>query len=466
VAFILSVTLGSALTASQLRHPDSPGLPRLAIDNLPPPVRAGLERAYDDARARDASAVGRLAMMLHAYEQYRSADACYRIARQLEPQSMSWAYLSGVVQAEQGENTAAFASFRQALDIEPNYLPARVRLADALMRAGDLDASRAEYEALVRDFPELALAHYGLGRVSSVLGHPTVAAGHYQRAVDVAPQFGPARYALALAYRDLGLANRAHPHLDAYRQFGARRPVLPDGLLEQVRSMRGTTRDLIAEGARLGRTGRLEESIALHLKALEVDPTVAQAHVNLISLYGRTGRPDKAEEHYRAALRVESVLAEAHYNYGVLLVAARRYTDAADAFRQTLDVNPFHAQAHNNQAALLAQQGKLEEAAAHYRQAVANDPQHRTARFSLGRVLVALGRPREAVEQFRRILLPEDVDTPRYMYALANAYLAAGDFANAREYGQQALGRAERLGQAGLAARIKGELQGMPAVRP
>lgn len=88
-------------------------LPQLVIEDLPGSVRANVQAAYDAARARptDPSAVGGLAMMLHAYEQYRAAGDCYRIALQHEPTSARWTYLSGVVQAELGEQAAAAASF-------------------------------------------------------------------------------------------------------------------------------------------------------------------------------------------------------------------------------------------------------------------------------------------------------------------------------------------------------------------
>lgn len=456
-AVVFCVALDPSTGAAQAVTSATFALPRLNLGALPPPVRAALQQAYDtaDAHPGDPSALGRLGMILHAYEQYNSADACYRAARELAPQSMSWTYLSAVVDAELGKNMAAAAAFRRALAIEPGYWPARLRLADALLNGGDLDASRTEYEALVRDFPELAVAHYDLGRLLWTRGDAAAAVERYQRAVELEPQFGRAHYALALAFRDAGAGERAETHLNAYRRLGPRRPVPADRLLNEIRSMKGTGRDLLAEGARLGRAGHLAESIAMHLKAVDADPADAQAHVNLISLYGRTGRPDSAEKHYRAALALGSSLAEAHYNYGVLLAASSRYEDAAAAFRQALDVDAFYASAHHNLAALLARQGKLDDAAGHFGRAIANDPQHRGARVGLGRVLVALGRPLEAIDQLRKALVPEDAETPRFRYALAHAYLAAGDAAQAGAHGQQALRRAKELGQTDLAAEIE-----------
>lgn len=465
-AVVLSVALDAGLAVAQTPRSDPPSLPQLTFDALPPSVRGGLEEAFKAARAdpRDPSALGRLGMILHAYEQYRSAQLCYRRARELAPRSMTWTYFSAIVAAELGENSEASALFRRVLELDPDYWPARLRLADTLMSAGDLDRSQAEYEGLVRDFPELALAHYGLGRLLANRRQGSVAIEHYQRAVDLEPQFGPAHYALALACRDQGDDDRAKAHLDAYRQFGMRRPLPADRLLDQISAQKGTARDLLAEGARLGRAGLLQEAIAVHLKAIAADPADAQAHVNLISLYGRTGQTNKAEEHYRDALAAGGSLAEAHYNYGVLLASGGRHDAAAEAFRQALGVDPFHAQAHNNLAALLAGEGKLDAAAVHYRQALANDPQHRGARVNLGRVLLALGQPREAVEQLQKALLPEDGDTPRYMYALSTAYLVAGDAAEAGRYAAQALQRAREHGQTDLAASIEQSLRRIRSV--
>jgi tetratricopeptide (TPR) repeat protein len=458
LAWFLSTSI-----ASQSTDPRQAGLPRLALEVLPSAVRQRLEQIYEEARTRpqDASAAGRLAMALHAHEQYQSAAAAYQRAGQLDPKSFAWAYLHGLVQTRLALWRAAASSLRRALVIDPGYVPARVALADALMQDVQPEAARTEYAALVRDYPGLALAHYGYGRTAAMLGDGAAALEHYRAAVKWAPQFGMAHYALALTYRAAGFPNRAATHLDAYRRLGARRPMPPDPVMEDVRAFRSTARDLIEAGVRLEEQGLVDESIARHLEALEADPVAAQAHVNLISLYGRSGQMDAAQRHYEAALKLQGDRAGAHYNWGVLLARERRVEEAVDAFRRALDVSLFHPQAHNNLATLLAGEGRLDEAAMHYREAIANDPGYRVARFNLGRVLIALGRAREAAEQFERLLGPEDRDTPRFTHALATAWLAAGNLSDARKYGEQALQAARRLGQSELAATIEQDLERM-----
>jgi tetratricopeptide (TPR) repeat protein len=392
-------------------------------------------------------------MLLHAHEQLAPARGWYRTAQTLEPGALAWPYLIAVTYATEGDPASAIPFFRQAVEIDRAYAPARLGLADALRYSGDLAASIREYAALLDDFPELPAAHYGLGQIAARSRDPSAAATHCQRAIELAPQFGAAHYALALAYRDLGKDDLARAHIEGHRQWGTRRPVPADPILGRVTALQLTARDLLAEAAAAADAGRLGVSIARHLEVIETDPgAAAQAHVNLVALYGRTGDDRRAEAHYRAALALGSSLADAHYNYGVLLAASKRDREALDAFTRALDVNPFHAQAHYNLGSLLARQRRFDEAVSHFTQALANDPSHRGARFNLSGALAALGRPREAIPQLERLLTTSDDDMARVALALATAWLSAGNPEKAATFCEQARSAASARGDRELAA--------------
>ncbi len=66
----------------------------------------------------DAEASGQLGMVLDAYEQYDSAEACYRRAHLLDVRSFRWLYLLGWVQEAQGRHEEAAASLGGAVRIE------------------------------------------------------------------------------------------------------------------------------------------------------------------------------------------------------------------------------------------------------------------------------------------------------------------------------------------------------------
>ena len=443
-------------------------LPPLPLDALPAAVRERVAAAHHRAEADPASAdaSGSVAMILHAYDQFDVAETWYRRAQQLDPAAFDWAYLLGVVQAERGRNDDAARSLRGAAEKQPRYLAARLKLAEVLLARGEVDASAALYDEMLKEHPEAPQAHYGRGRVDAVRGRPAAAVERFRRATELFAGFGAAYYALGLAYRDLGQVEDARSALRLYETHRLEAPPLDDPVLARVRQLKTGPPARLAEGVRLGNAGDVEGSIREHEAALEGDASLAQAHANLISLYGRAHRWDKAEEHYRAAVALAPGLAEAHYDYGVVLVEQRRPREAAEAFERALAINPNYATAHNNLGNMLEADGRGAEAESHYRAAIANDPTYRLARFNLGRLLVAQRRHAEAIAELEKTLVPEDGETPRYLYALAAAWVRAGDRDKGRRYGKEAQEKAVALGQTELAATIARDLRSLEATPP
>jgi tetratricopeptide (TPR) repeat protein len=217
--------------------------------------------------------------------------------------------------------------------------------------------------------------------------------------------------------------------------------------------------EYLKRGASLESAGKIGESIAAHEQALEINPGLAQAHINLISLYGRTKQFGKAERAFRAALEINPDLPDIHFNFGVLLTRQERDKEAALAFQRCLELNPYYAEAHHNYGALIEREGKLDEAAAHYRKAIENKPGYRPAHFHLGRILVNQNKLSEAIEHFQKTLTPEDEDTPRFTYALGATYIRAGDRQKGIHYLREALKRASALNQTQLAGSIERDLR-------
>jgi tetratricopeptide (TPR) repeat protein len=217
--------------------------------------------------------------------------------------------------------------------------------------------------------------------------------------------------------------------------------------------------EYLKRGAALESAGKIEESVAAHEQALEINPGLVQAQINLISLYGRTKQFDKAEQSYRAALEINPDLPDIHYNFGVLLAGRERFKEAAQAFKSCLQFNPYYAEAHYNYALLIEREGKLNEAAAHYRKAIENKTGYRPAHFHLGRILVNQNKLSEAIEHFQKTLTPEDEDTPRFTYALGATYIRAGNHQKGIHYLREALKRASALGQTQLANSIERDLK-------
>jgi len=452
----LSLFAGAAAAGEPL-----PPLPKLPLETYEQDIREPIAKAYQDVQRepRDPARNGTLGMLLYANEQYEPAEACFERAQVLDPADARWPYYLGKTLSNLSRHERAVASAQEALRRRPGYLPARLLLAKSLLDAGQTDESRALYEALVREHPEAAEAHYGLGRIHAARGEKAAAVEQLRKACELFPAFGAAHFALARVYRDQGDKEKAQQELALYQKDKNGWPAVPDPFMDTLVALKTGAGARLQKGIQLAEAGQLQAAADEHEAALAADPTLVPAHVNLIQIYGSLGRPDKAEEHYRAAVALDPNRADAYYDYGVLLVGQGKRAEAEEAFRKALALKPDYAEAHNNYGYLLMTSGRLDEAAQQYRAAIASKPDFRAAHFNLGRILVNQGNVLEAIEQFQQTLTPEDDETPRCTYALGAAYARVGNRELALKYMQEAQEKATARGQTELVGSIEKDLR-------
>jgi tetratricopeptide (TPR) repeat protein len=438
----------------------TPALPQLSLEQFPAEARGSIEAAYREAtaHAEDATACGRLGMVLQSWEQWATALTVYQRAQALAPDTFDWWYLAGIIETRIGRPADAARSFERATKLMPGYLPARLKLAEALFDTGDLAGSARVYEVLARETAAAPAAHYGLGRIKAAQGDRASAVEHFEQACRLFPEFGAAHYALALAYRALNRLDDAQREITLQQRYTNAWPGVDDPVAAKIAPLRDDARAHMERGINAWKAGRLDEAIKEHEEAVRLQPTLAQAHANLIILYGHARNPASAESHYRTVVALNSNLGEAHYNYGVLLMDQQRADDAIDAFKKALAVNPHNAQAHNNLGLMLETRKDIAGAESEYRLAVQEDPAFRNGRFNHGRTLVALGRLDEAITEFEKLQSPEDADTARYRYALAAAHLRAGHREQGTKLALEAKTLAERYGQTTLVNSIERDL--------
>jgi tetratricopeptide (TPR) repeat protein len=99
--------------------------------------------------------------------------------------------------------------------------------------------------------------------------------------------------------------------------------------------------------------------------ALELDPGMADGHVNLGRLLHIAGELGRAEPHYREAVRLDPDDPTPHFNLGVLLEELGRRGEAVHAYRQAILRDPDFADAHCNLGLLLESLGRSQEAVRH-----------------------------------------------------------------------------------------------------
>ncbi|MPZ18311.1 MAG: tetratricopeptide repeat protein [Luteitalea sp.] len=457
---VAACAAGAVTVAGQERDELAPA----DLDTFEPSIKQRIVEALERAAGEPTGeTIGELGLLLHAYDRFDRAAACYARARQLAPRAFEWPYYQGVALAMAGDIDRAAAALEEALQLSPADVPARLRLADLQLEQGRLDASARSYRGVLRDRPGSAVAHYGLARALAARGGreavPPDALRHYERAAALAPAFGAAHYALALAYRRLGDRSRAEASLARYHETRGQPAPLDDPLVARVATLRSGPYEDLARGRWLRDQGRHREAVEALARAARTSPTLVQAHVNLIAAYAAVGAADEAEAAYRAATALNPDLPEAHYNLGVLRLSQSREDEAIAAFERAVASNASHAGAHNNLGFVLAQRGRAGEAADHFRAALAANPAHRDAHFNLARLLLAERNNGEALAHFAEAAEIEDEKTSQYLYYLADACARSGRMADAERHALAARTRAVAHGQASLVERIDNDLR-------
>lgn len=426
------------------------------MDAFLPHVRDQILDAHRKVLARPASAEasGALGMVLHAYREYEVAAVWYARARALASDAVRWTYFLAVVEDKVGRAPEAIANLRVVLWDAPGHQPARIRLADLLFAAGQLDESRRLYEAALREQPGSADAQYGLARTLAAEGNGSAAVSHLIEAIRLAPEFGAAHYALALLYRDLGESKKAADQLAWYRSNPLGEPVASDPWLAGVARLNLSPTIMIKRAESLIAAGRLDAAVAELERLVSIDPTSEAAHTGLVGLYGELRRWDDAEAHYRKALALDPNSLGAHFNYGRALFEREHFDEAAKVLRRALEIDPRDPRSHTLLGQVLERQGRGAEAIRHYRLALEADPNRREAHYLLGRRLLADGQAAEGIRELEHTLTPVDVRTPSYMRELALAHDRLGHRDRALVYLREASRQAAALGRAELATSI------------
>ncbi len=104
------------------------------------------------------------------------------------------------------------------------------------------------------------------------------------------------------------------------------------------------------------------EAVGAYRRVLELDPTHADAHINLGRLLHDEGKTAEAERHYRAALEIDPADETAHFNLAVVLEDQERWEEALNVYEQ-ID----HADAHYNAAVLCERLGHRAAALRHFK---------------------------------------------------------------------------------------------------
>jgi len=116
-----------------------------------------------------------------------------------------------------------------------------------------------------------------------------------------------------------------------------------------------------------GDPANYEEAARTYRHALEIDPYLVPALINLANIHYARDEIIEAQALYERAIALEPDVFEAHFNLGNINHDLGRYVEAQHCYHEALALNPTYAEAHFYLAVTLEKNGQSQEARPHWK---------------------------------------------------------------------------------------------------
>jgi tetratricopeptide (TPR) repeat protein len=466
LSIILCGALLTALAVSAIlwrRH--APKLPPLArYDNQPALFNDAVRDAREKARRSglDPSDVRSLAHLYQANRLNDEARACYEILRKGGEglTATDHYYLADIAQY-QGDLDRAVLELERTVTEAPDYLPARLALAEVLFKAGRTDeASKVDRETLSAT-PNQPQAMFQLARIDLQKGNDDAAIGRLEALLGAHPEMTSGAGLLAQVFDRRGDAE----HAKTMRQWSRQRPEpLPeDPWMDALLADSYDEQRLGLKFEEYFASGQIGLAVPLLKRMEELDPKSpvpqllrgwtqarehheAQAVVEYQSALDKGGDPEKICPYLAEALvglgrvsEAESLIARYHSQRPDSVPILIAYADVAakggdrplaqSLLAKVVEKEPYLTSANMTLASMLWAAGDRDGAAKCLERVIKVSANDIASRALLGEYYLGRQDPMPAIAPLEQALALERTETNvqrNLTYMLFTAYIEAG----------------------------------------
>ncbi len=225
------------------------------------------------------SLYGKIGMFYQAHEFNRAAKICYENAIELSPYDYRWYHLLGFVEASMGMFDDAKQSYKKVLEVNQNYLPAKVRWAEQELDQGEFEKAVRLLKEVLKVKPKHARALVDIGKIYMQSGKPKKAIEKYQEALKLQPSALQLNYLISQAYASVGNKEQAEKYLS---MKGTKEVYMYDEVLQKMH-LHSVSPSYYAQSA-INSFMNLDYNLAEKLvnRAIELDPE--DVNIKLIKL--------------------------------------------------------------------------------------------------------------------------------------------------------------------------------------
>ncbi len=246
----------------------------------------------------------------------------------------------------------ATASVERALRLNPDLIWAHINLAMIYLRKGDTSmALEAIHQAILIN-PNLADAHTISGDIQMDSGNYNEAISAFNKALNKAPDDTEIINRIARAYY---LLNNKEKSL-----LNFQKAVLISGSYNNYHDL----------GVAYSKYGLNKEAISNLEKAVQINPSIAEAYYNLGNLYLKENNQLESIKNFKKAITLDSERMLAHFGLGNAYLKSNQLEAALIEFKVAINLNSDHILSYVNLGYTQIQLGQIDQARKTYESAL------------------------------------------------------------------------------------------------
>lgn len=370
-----------------------PARPDLA--GRPTALAARVAAAEARALQGDAAGLAELSRLYHANGFYREALWCYDGLMAVEPTNPVWWDRAAHLRAEFGEGAAARPLLERVVQLAPDFLPARIKWGEVLLKNNELDAAQAVFAAVLERDADNTYALIDLARIDVARGDWAAARPRLER-VAMKTNFAFGADLLTTVYEQLGEEARARGLRSRQKHHGAYQAV-SDPWINQLNDDGFDPYQLSLESGAASYRGDDADAMRWIGRALELDPTNGQLHHQAARLWEKLHDQVKAKAEYEKAVELDPQIGDAWARLITLYKAIGETGPALRALRNGLEANPDSGVLLVERGRAYKERGRLDDALADFQRVTALRHDDATAYIEAAQVLFQLERNEEGV---------------------------------------------------------------------
>ena len=262
------------------------------------------------------TALAGLSRLYHANGYYNEAIQCYGGLLQLEPGNAVWPHRLAAIYATFGQLELALPILERTVDLQPDYTPAWIRLGNAHLKLGQVEAARRSFQEALKIQSKNPHALFGLARVESEEGNWKTVVGLLETSrresqVDLGIDL------LVTAYEKLGRERSAFSVRGEAKALSAHNE-LPDRWISELNDLCFDDYQLALAGGTAKYAGDMSTAIRRLQQAIRLAPENGRHRIQLGSIYQESGRLDDALEQFNQSIRIDPTLPDA-WTYSIAI---------------------------------------------------------------------------------------------------------------------------------------------------